>query len=227
MKKQSYLEIIKIIKKKKIEKIFTFGQSRGGTTISSFILAYELDMLNHFVPEEISNNLKIKRMFIELIKNKKIFIHNHHNVFKRKILNNKKTAFIFIYRNHNEIIKSFEKAQKRNIKFNWLLDIQSRVLKKKNIKNPVKYLNDLWDLQKKCFYNSYTLDYKSLKNHKFFIKEKIRDQKFNNIKQIFLNKKFKVKDNFNLKRFYNERGLNYIKMLIVYYFYKIKLIIGF
>jgi hypothetical protein len=223
MKKLSYLKIIKIIKKKKIKKIFTFGQSRGGTTISSYILAHDLGFLNYFVPEEISNNLNIKRMFIELVKNKKIFIHHHHNVFKRQVLNNKDTVFIYIYRHHNQIIKSFEKTKKRNISFDWVSDIEKRVLKRKKVKNPVKYLNDLWKIQSKYFYHSYVLDYESLKNHKLFINQRERDKKFKSIKQIFIKKNFKIKDNFNLKRFKDEKGFDYLKMVLIYYYYKAKL----
>ena len=131
MKKYSYKEIIKIIKEKNFKKIVTFGQSRGGTTISSYILAYELKYFNYFVPEEISNNLNIKRMFIELVKNKKIFIHHHHNVYKRHLLNNSNTIFIFIYRSDKEIKKSFLKSKKRLNNIDWTKDIINRVLKKK------------------------------------------------------------------------------------------------
>ena len=225
MKKLSYLEIIKIIKEKKFKKIFTFGQNRGGTTITSFVLAYELKYLKYFVPEEISNNLHPKRMFIELIKNNKIFIHNHHNVFKRKLLNNKDTIFIFIYRDHRDISKSFLKTKKRNIKFDWKADIINRVLKKKiKTNDPVKYLNDLWLSQKKYFDNAYILDFKSLENHKLFVKEEIRDKVFSDVKQIFLEGKANIKDNFNLKKYYNEKGFNYIKMLFIYYLYKLKIL---
>lgn len=226
MRKLGYLEIIKIIKEKKIKKIFTFGQSRGGTTITSFVLAYELDYLKYFVPEEISNNLHPKRMFIELIKNDKIFIHNHHNVFKRKLLNNKNTIFIFIHRDHRDISKSFLKTKKRNINFDWESDITNRVLKNKiKTGNPVKYLNDLWLSQKKYFNNAYTLDFKSLENHELFVKEEVRDKQFSDVKQIFLEGKADIKDNFNLKRYYNEQGFNYLKMLFVYYYYKLKLLL--
>ena len=224
MEKLSYLEIIRIIKEKKFKKIFTFGQNRGGTTITSFVLAHELNYLDYFVPEEISNNLHPKRMFIELIKNHKIFIHNHHNVFKRKLLNNKDTIFIFIYRDHRDVSKSFMKTKKRNINFDWEADIINRVLKNKiKTDNPVKYLNDLWLLQKKNFNNAYTLDFKSLEKHKFFVNEETRDKVFSDVKQIFLEGKANIKDNFNLKKYYNEKGLNYLKMLFTYYFYKLKI----
>ena len=89
--------------------------------------------------------------------------------------------------------------------------------------NPVKYLNDLWLLQKKNFNNAYTLDFKSLEKHKFFVNEETRDKVFSDVKQIFLEGKANIKDNFNLKKYYNEKGLNYLKMLFTYYFYKLKI----
>ena len=223
MKKYSYKELVKIIKKKKFKKIVTFGQSRGGTTISSYILAYELNYLNYFVPEEITNHLNIKRMFIELIKNKKIFLHHHHNVFKRYLLNNDETIFIYIYRPDKDIIKSFQKSKKRSSNFDWRKDIFNRVLKKKNIKtnNPAKYLNDLWIKQSKVFNNSYTMKYSSLKNHKFFVKANKRNKYFKDIKQIRLNKNYKIKDKLKLKKYFNENGLKYFKLVLEFIFYKI------
>ena len=222
MKKYSYKEIIKIIKEKNFKKIVTFGQSRGGTTISSYILAYELKYLNYFVPEEISNNLNIKRMFIELVKNKKIFIHHHHNVYKRHLLNNSNTIFIFIYRSDKEIKKSFLKSKNRLNNIDWTKDIINRVLKKKNIKtkNPPKYLNDLWNEQAKCFDNAYTMNYSSFKNHKFFVKSNKRNKLFKNIKQIGVKKKHKFKDNLQLKRYFNEKGFRYLKLIFLFLFYK-------
>jgi len=222
MKKYSYKEIVNIIKKKRFKKIVTFGQSRGGTTISSFILAYELKYLNYFVPEEISNKLNIKRMFIELIKNKKIFIHHHHNVYKRYLLNNRNTIFIFIYRSDKDINKSFNKSKTRSGYIDWYKDISNRVLKKKNIKtkNPPKYLNDLWIEQAKYFHNAYTMNYTSFKNHKFFIKSNKRNKLFKNIKQIGVKKKYKLKDKLQLKKFFNEKGLRYLKLIFLFLFYK-------
>ncbi len=225
MKKHSYEEIIKIIKKKKFKKIFTFGQSRGGTTFCSYILAKELGYLKYFVPEEISNHLNFKRLFIELLKNEKIYIHCHHNVFKRKQLNNNETIFIFIYRHHKEIINSFKKTKKRNSNFDFHKDIKNRVLKKiKNTthSNGPKYLNDLWMDQKNYFKYSYTLDFNSLKKHPMFLKEKKRDQQFKSLKQISKNFFFH-KDNFGLLKFKDEnQGFKYLKLVILYLVKKLK-----
>jgi hypothetical protein len=165
-------------------------------------------------------------MFIELVKNKKIYIHNHHNVFKRKLLNNKKTIFIYIHRNDQEILQSFKKAYNRNSDFNFSDDIQNRVLKKKglNLKNGPKYLNNLWKSQIKHFYHAYTLDFNSIKKHKFYINKNIRNEKFESIKQISVNKTLsrqrKKNDNLGLLKYHPEKGLRYVKLVLIFIYYK-------
>ena len=166
-------------------------------------------------------------MFIELIKNKKIFIHNHHNVFKRKLLNNKKTIFIYIHRDDREILQSFKKVYNRNSDFNFLDDIQNRVLKKKGLKtkNGPKYLNNLWKSQINDFYNAYTLDFNSIKKHKFYVNKNIRNKKFFSIKQISINRtssgQRKKRDNLGLLKYHPEKGLRYIKLILLFFYYKL------
>ena len=146
------------------------------------------------------------------------------------MLNNKKTIFIYIYRNDKDILKSMKLAEKRNSKnhFDFNKDIQNRVMIKLKIKktNGPKFLNNLWKDQIKTFHMAYTLKYDSFKNHPDFIKKNIRKKNFKNLKQISLDKKNKIKDNFKLRKYHKESGLKYIKLILIYFYYKIYSIIS-
>ena len=192
----------------KLKNIILVSQARSGSTFAAHMLSKYIGFgEENFYPEEYFLN----RHFIYL----KNFVYNHDNfflninefVYKRIELNRKDTLFIYLYREPEEIINSYEKAKIKKYYKGWV-EFYKRYRRfypniNKNL-NTAEFNHEIWKHQQSYFTHTLNIHFNSLNELPEF--ELNRDH-FTDLKQISHNKvinvKLKNKLNFNfLEKFY-------------------------
>ena len=224
-------EIKKIYAKENFSNVILFSQPRSGSTFVSNVLSKELNYSENFYPEEFFLN----QHFVYL----KSFIKKHNNFFlnineywcRRPDLKKNNTIYLYLYRNSQEIMNSYEKAKKFDYYLGWeeMINRYRRFFPEiKNIKSAPMFGHKVWESQITKFKNAYTVSYDSFKTHKFYLNSDIRRDKITKLKNIELieneNIKKKFTDEMGGKIPYNEKiKVNFNLVEKLYFFVRRKL----
>tara|TARA_B100000029_G_scaffold497240_1_gene564600 strand:- start:4377 stop:5123 length:747 start_codon:yes stop_codon:yes gene_type:complete len=190
-------EIKEIYFKKKFDNLILFSQPRSGSTFVSNVLAKELNYEKNFFPEE----LFLDQHFVYL----KYFIKKHNNFFlhineywvRRTDLIKENTMYLYLYRNTEEILNSYEKAKKLNYYLGWeeMINKYRKFFPEiKGIQSAPLFGHKVWELQINKFNDAYTLSYDSFKTHKYYLDSGTRNSQFKRVKDI------EVSENLNIKK---------------------------
>ena len=97
--------------------------------------------------------------------------------------------YLYLYRDIQEILNSYQKAKKLNYYMGWeeMIDRYRKFFPEiKNIKPAPLFGHKVWENQINNFDNAYTVLYESFKTHKFYLDPDIRRDKIKNLKDIEL-----------------------------------------
>ncbi len=198
---------------KKLLNIVLFSQARSGSTFVTNNLSKYLGFQDEEIyPEDyfIGKHFSYLNSFVK--KHKNFFLNTNEFVYKRPLLNNKNTLFLYLYRDSEKISASYEKAKKLNYYHGWS-EFYSKYKKlypniDQNL-HVTMFNHCIWEEQIKYFDHALTLDFKSFENFDTFITD---TSVIKNIKQISKNEdRIKInlqnKINFNLfeKIYFNLR----------------------
>ena len=195
-------EIRKIFFDKEYENVIMFSQPRSGSTFVSNILSKEFNFINNFFPEEFFLNQHFVYLKAFIKKKNNFFISINEYWVRRPDLKKNKTMYLYLYRDAQEILNSYEKAKKLNYYMGWkeMIDRYRRFFPKiKNIEPAPLFGHKVWENQIKNFDNAYTISYESFKTHKFYLNSDIRRDKLKNLKDIELIENVNIKKNFTEK----------------------------
>ena len=212
-------EIKKIFFDKNFKNVILFSQPRSGSTFVSNVLSKELNYSENFFPEEFFLNQHFVYLKAFIKKHDNFFLNINEYWFRRTDLIKNNTMYLYLYRNTQDILSSYEKAKKLNYYMGWeeMINRYRRFFPEiEKIKPTPFFGHKVWEKQIKNFDNAYTISYESFKTHKFYLNSSIRRDKITSLKNIELventniNKKFveeiggevpyeeKMKINFNL-----------------------------
>ena len=200
----SWEEIKQIFFDKNFKNVILFSQPRSGSTFVSNILSQEFSYLENFFPEEffLSQHFVYLKNFIK--KKNNFFININEYWVRRLDLRKENTMYLYLYRDTQEILNSYEKAKKFDYYMGWkeMIDRYRRFFPEiKNIEPAPLFGHKVWESQIKNFKNAYTVSYDSFRTHKFYLNSEIRRDKIKNLKDIELIENEKIK-----KFFTNEMG---------------------
>ena len=182
-------EIKEIFFNKKFENVILFSQPRSGSTFVSNLLSKELNFTKNFFPEEFFLNQHFFYLRAFIRKKKNFFININEYWVRRADLKKKNTMYLYLYRDAQEILNSYEKAKKLKYYMGWqeMIDRYRRFFPEiKNIKPAPLFGHKVWENQIKNFENAYTISYESFKTHKLYLNPDIRRDKIKNLKDIEL-----------------------------------------
>ena len=195
-------KVKEIFFEKNFENVILFSQPRSGSTFVSNVLSKEFNYSENFFPEEFFLN----QHFVYL----KSFIKKHNNFFinineywvRRTELKKKNTMYLYLYRNTQEILDSYEKAKKFNFYMGWeeMINRYRRFFPEiKNVKPAPLFGHKVWEKQIHEIDNAFTISYESFKTHKFYLNSNIRRDKLTKLKDIEL-----VENKYIKKKFTDE-----------------------
>ena len=197
-------EIKKFFFDKKFENVILFSQPRSGSTFVSNVLSKELEYSNKFFPEEFFINQHFIYLQSFVKKHNNFFINTNEFWFRRIDLKKKNTLYLYLYRDHKEIMASYQKAKKLNYYLGWEEMINNYRRYYPDISNIVPaplFGHKVWEKQIKKLDNAYTISYDSFRTHKLYLGSDVRDTKINKLKYIephYEIQKKKKKVNFNV-----------------------------
>ena len=192
-------EIKKIFFDKKFDNVILFSQPRSGSTFVSNVLSKELNFTENFFPEEFFLNQHFVYLKTFIKKNNNFFISINEYWVRRPDLKKNNTMYLYLYRDIQEILNSYQKAKKLNYYMGWeeMIDKYRRFFPEiKNIKPAPLFGHKVWEHQIKNFDNAYTVLYESFKTHKFYLDPDIRRDKIKNLKDIELIENTNIKKKF-------------------------------
>jgi hypothetical protein len=112
--------------------------------------------------------------------------------------------YLYLYRDSEEILNSYQKAKRLNYYLGWeeMIDKYRKFFPEiKNIKPTPLFGHKVWEQQIKKFNNAFTLSYKSFKTHKLYLEESMKSSKNQDLKDL------EIVENSNIKKkFTNETG---------------------
>ena len=120
LKLSTYKNVKNYYDSNKIKNIILFSQARSGSTFVTNFLSKYLNFKNESIfPENyfINKHYSYLKEFVN--KHDNFFININTFVYRRPNLKKKNTLFIYLYRNTNEILKSYAKAKKLNYYLGW------------------------------------------------------------------------------------------------------------
>ena len=199
-------EIKKIFFDKKFDNVILFSQPRSGSTFVSNVLSKELNFTENFFPEEFFLNQHFVYLKTFIKKKNNFFISINEYWVRRPDLKKNNTMYLYLYRDTQEILNSYEKAKKLNYYMGWeeMIDRYRRFFPEiKNIKPAPLFGHKVWENQIKNFDNAYTVLYESFKTHKFYLDPDMRRDKIKNLKDIELIENINIK-----KKFIDKMGGN-------------------
>ena len=182
-------QILEVFFKKRFENVILFSQARSGSTFVSNVLAKEFNFKGNFFPEEFFLNRHFVYLKHFVRKNNNFFLNTNEYWYRRTDLKKNNTMYLYLYRNSDEILKSYEKARKLNYYLGWAEIINKYRVFFQDIKDfqPAPLFgHKVWEKQIKEFNNAYTLLYDSFKTHKHYLNQNVRTDKFNDTKTIEL-----------------------------------------
>tara|TARA_B100000315_G_C14551875_1_gene576227 strand:+ start:59 stop:811 length:753 start_codon:yes stop_codon:yes gene_type:complete len=195
-------EIKNIFFDKNFKNVILFSQPRSGTTFVSNVLSNELSFSENFFPEEFFLNQHFVYLKSFIKKHDNFFLSINEFWFRRTDLKKDKTMYLYLYRNTNEILNSYQKAKKLDYYMGWeeMINRYRRFFPEiKNIEPAPLFGHKVWEQQIKKISNAYTVSYESFKTHKFYLSSDIRRDKITDLKNIELVENVNIK-----KKFINE-----------------------
>jgi len=224
-------EIKKIYAKENFSNVILFSQPRSGSTFVSNVLSKELNYSENFYPEEFFLNQHFVYLKSFIKKHNNFFLNINEYWFRRPDLKKNNTMYLYLYRNSQEIMDSYEKAKKFDYYLGWeeMINRYRRFFPEiKNIKSAPMFGHKVWESQITKFKNAYTVSYDSFKTHKFYLNSDIRRDKITKLKNIELieneNIKKKFTDEMGGKIPYNEKiRVNFNLVEKLYFFVRRKL----
>ena len=199
-------EIKKIFFDKKFDNVILFSQPRSGSTFVSNVLSKELNFTENFFPEEFFLNQHFVYLKTFIKKKNNFFISINEYWVRRPDLKKNNTMYLYLYRDIQEILNSYQKAKKLNYYMGWeeMIDRYRKFFPEiKNIKPAPLFGHKVWENQINNFDNAYTVLYESFKTHKFYLDPDIRRDKIKNLKDIELIENINIK-----KKFIDKMGGN-------------------
>ena len=197
-------EIKKIYAKGNFNNVILFSQPRSGSTFVSNVLSKELNYSDNFFPEEFFLNQHFVYLKSFIKKHNNFFLNINEYWFRRPDLKKDNTIYLYLYRNSQEIINSYQKAKKFDYYLGWeeMINRYRRLFPEiENIKSAPMFGHKVWESQIKNFKNAYTVTYDSFKTHKFYLSTEIRRDKITKLKNIELIENTNIK-----KKFTDEMG---------------------
>ena len=197
-------EIKRIFFDKKFDNVILFSQPRSGSTFVSHVLSKELHYEENFFPEEffINRHFAYLKHFIK--KHNNFFLNVNEYWYRRTDLKKNNTMYLYLYRNSEEILNSYQKAKKLNYYLGWeeMIDKYRKFFPEiESIKPAPLFGHKVWRQQVNKFNNAFTLSYKSFETHKFYLSVNERNLKNKDLKDI------EVVENLNIKKkFTDETG---------------------
>jgi len=191
-----------------LKNIILISQARSGTTFATQAISRYIGFSEeNLYPEEYFINRHFVYLKNFISKHKNFFININEFVYKRTELNRSDTLFIYLYRNPEEIMKSYNKARTKGYYNGWSEFYKGYRCFYPNISQDLdtaSFNHEIWMKQQKYFTHCFNLNFNSLKELPGFINN--RDE-FTKLKSIGHNKVINVKLtnklNFNfLEKFY-------------------------
>ena len=188
LKLYSYNEIIKYFKENNLKNVILFSQARSGSTF----VTENLPPLMDFNKNQIFNEVNFLNKHFSYLKH---FIKKHDNfflnvnefIYKRIELKKESTLFIYLFRDHEEIKKSYKKATENNYYMGWNEFYTRYKVLYPDINQDlhVSLFNHLiWQKQISSFNHALTLNFNSFKDFKNYIHDR---SKFKGVRQQNLN----------------------------------------
>ena len=182
-------EIKKIFFHKNFKNVILFSQPRSGSTFVSYVLSKELNYSENFFPEEFFLNQHFVYLKSFIKKHNNFFLNINEYWFRRTDLKKNNTMYLYLYRNTQEILNSYQKAKELDYYLGWeeMINRYRRFFPEiENIKPAPLFGHKVWENQIKKIDNAYTISYESFKTHKFYLNSSIRSYKITNLKNIEL-----------------------------------------
>lgn len=187
----------------KIKNIILLSQARSGSTFATHNLSEYLGYKKEDVyPEEYFLNRHFSYIKSFTKKHKNFFMNINEFFYRRSQLNRSDTLFLYLYRDPDQIINSYEKAKKNGYYQSWN-EFYSRYRVffpdiNKKLNTPC-FNHEIWNKQKKFFTHSMMINFDDLRELPGF---KDKRDNFKNLKQIGDNKIISInlnnKLNFNI-----------------------------
>ena len=192
----------------KLKNIILVSQARSGSTFATHVLSKYIGFSEENIyPEEYFLNRHFIYLKNFVFKHDNFFLNINEFVYKRIELNKKDTLFLYLFRETEEIMKSYEKAKIKKYYKGWV-EFYERYRRfypdiNKSL-NTAAYNHEIWNFQQKYFTHSLNIHFNSLKELPGFV---VKRDGFNNLKQIdhnkIINVNLKNKLNFNFfEKFY-------------------------
>ena len=191
---KTYEEVKNYFVENKLKNVVLFSQARSGSTFATKTLSKYLKFSPYKIfPEEyfIGKHYSYLKFFIE--KNNNFFCNTNEFVYRRITFNDKNTLFLYLYRNPEEILNSYEKAKKNKYYLGWkemyerYKEFYPEIDQSVNV---CKFNHLIWEKQIKHFDHALTLSFDSFKKHKDFLDDRsqIKTLKQNNNELYMQNK---------------------------------------
>tara|TARA_Y100000590_G_C15673308_1_gene997069 strand:- start:111 stop:854 length:744 start_codon:yes stop_codon:yes gene_type:complete len=198
-------EIKKIFFNNKFSNVILFSQPRSGSTFVSHVLSNELNYNKNFFPEEffINRHFAYLKHFVK--KHDKFFLNINEYWYRRIYLKKDNTMYLYLYRDTEEILNSYQKAKKMNYYLGWeeMINKYRKFFPEiGNIEPAPLFGHKVWEQQIKKINNAFTLSYNSFRTHTLYLDENVRATKNQGLKDI------EIVENLNIKKkFTNKTGL--------------------
>jgi hypothetical protein len=197
-------EIKRIFFDKKFNNVILFSQPRSGSTFVSNVLAKELNYSENYFPEEFFLNQHFVYLKHFIKKHDNFFLNINEYWYRRTELQKHNTMYLYLCRNSDEILNSYQKAKKLNYYLGWeeMIDKYRKFFPDiKDIRPTPLFGHKVWEQQIKKFENAYTITYDSFKTHQFYLNKSTRSSKIKRLKDI------EIIENYNIKKkFTDEMG---------------------
>ena len=197
LNQHTWEEIKKIFFEKKFNNVILFSQPRSGSTFVSHVLSKELNYDENFFPEEffINKHFSYLKHFVK--KHNNFFLSTNEYWFRRTDLKKNNTMYLYLYRDSQEILNSYEKAKKLKYYLGWeemINKYREFFPEIKKIKSAPLFGHKVWEKQIKEFNNAFTLSYKSFNSHRLYLDQKVRNSRNQDLKDI------EIVENLNIKK---------------------------
>jgi len=208
-RKHSFKEVASYFKKEKLKNIILFSQARSGSTFATENFSKFLNFKEEQIYNEanfLNKHFSYLKYFVK--KHDNFFLNTNEFVYRRTELIKEDTLFVYLYRDHNDIEKSYEKAIKKNFYMGWN-EFYSRykiLFPEIDQSLHVSLFNHfIWQKQISKFRHALTLDFNSFKDLDSFVSDRsnfvtLKQQKTS---KIFNRAKKNPNINFNIfEKFY-------------------------
>ncbi len=185
LKLSTYRDIKNYYDSNKIKNVILFSQARSGSTfVTNFLSNYLNFEKKNIFPENYFINRHFSYLNEFVKRHDNFFININTFVYRRIDIKKENTLFVYLYRDTNEILGSYEKAKKNNYYLGWE-EYYSRYKElypdiDKSVSIP-EFNHLVWQKQINTFNHAITLSFESFKDVSNFMKNRSGIKK---IKQI-------------------------------------------